>query len=166
MNRKLLAWGFVCACSCAPALAASMTQQPQPDRPANAAAVTVEGCVTPEADVAGREPTDADRERWKRDDDYVLTDARMVKGSPPPKADRATPRDTPTGTSGTAGAALMLKIEKLPIEQVRAQRGKRVQIDGTFRNEERANNTVSPAIDLVKLDGASMRTVAGDCPSK
>jgi len=166
MNRKLMAWGFVCACSCAPALAASMTQQTQPDR-AVSAAVTVEGCVTREADVPGRQPTDADRERWKRDDDYILTDAKMIKGSAPAaKPDRAASGDKPTGTSGTAGAPLLFKVEKLPIDDVRAQRGKRVQIDGTFRDEDRAGNTASPAIDLVKLDGSSMRTVAGDCPAK
>ena len=165
MNRKLLVWGVVCACSSAPALAASMTQQTQPDRSANAA-VTVEGCVTREADVPGRQPTEADRERWKRDDDYILTDAKMVKGSAPTApADRGSDQK-PTGTAGTAGAPLLFKIEKLPIEQVREQRSKRVQIDGTFRNEERSKNPVSTAFDLVKLDGTSMRTVAGDCPAK
>ena len=163
MNRKLLAWGFVCACSYAPALAASMTQQTQPDRSANTA-VTVEGCVTREADVPGRQPTDADRERWKRDDDYVLTDAKMVKGSAPTA--RAASDEKPTGTAGTVGAPLLFKIEKLPIDQVREQRSKRVQIDGTFRNEERSNNPASTAFDLVKLDGASIRTVGGDCPAK
>ena len=164
MNPKLLAWGFVCACSCATAFAASTTQETQPGQPVNAA-VTVEGCVTREADVPGRQPTDADRERWKRDDDYILTGARMIKGSAPAaKTDRAASGDRPTGTSGTAGAPLLFKVEKLADRQVREQRGKRVQIDGTFRNEERAGNTVSPAIDLVKLDGTSMRTVAGDCP--
>jgi hypothetical protein len=165
MNRKLLAWGLVCVCSSAPALAASTTQQTQPDRNA-ATAVTVEGCVTREADVPGRQPTDADRERWKRDDDYILTDAKMVKGSAPQaRADRPS-GDTPTGTAGSAGAPLLFKIEKLPIDQVRAQRSKRVQIDGTFRNEERSTNPVSTAFDLVKLDGTSMRTIAGDCPAK
>lgn len=165
MNRKLLAWGCVCACSYAPALAASITQQTQPDRSANAA-VTVEGCVTREADVPGRQPTDADRERWKRDDDYILTDAKMIKGSAPAATADRKPDEKPTGTSGAAGAPLLFKIEKLPIDQVRDQRSKRVQIDGTFRNEERATNPGSTAYDLVKLDGTSMRTVAGDCPAK
>jgi hypothetical protein len=128
-------------------------------------AVTVEGCLMREADVPGRTPPTADVERVKRDDDYVLTQTTMIKGSAPAPAPAAAAAETPVGTSGAA-TSLMFKVEKLGGTDLNEHRGKRVQIDGTFRNADRADNTVSPATDLVKLDGTAIRPVAGDCPAK
>ena len=70
----------------------SGTPTTTPAQPSTAAAgtmVTVEGCVTREADVAGRKPNMA--ERAGMNEGYVLTDVKMVKGtSPIGGADRGT----------------------------------------------------------------------------
>jgi hypothetical protein len=160
MNRKLLAIGFACACSGTVVLNAH-PQDTQPATPLSGAAVTVEGCLMREADVPGRTPVPADQERVKRDDDYILTQTAMVKGTAPTPSSGSPAADKPTGTSGAA--PLMFKVEKISTEQLASYRGQRVQIDGTFRYPERATNVVSPATDLVKLDGTSIRSVRGDC---
>jgi hypothetical protein len=159
MNRKLLAIGFGCACSATVVLNAQ-SQEAQPATPLSANTVTVEGCLMREADVPGRKPVPADQERVKRDDDYILTQTAMVKGTAPAPSPGSPAADAPTGTSG---AAPMFKVEKISTEQLASLRGQRVQIDGTFRYPERASNVVSPATDLVKLDGTSIRSVRGDC---
>jgi hypothetical protein len=162
MNRKLLAMGFACACS-GTVLLNAQSQQAQPAAPAGAA-VTVEGCLMREADVPGRKPIPADQERVKRDDDYILTQTSMVKGTAPAPRSGSPAADKPTGTSGAA--PLMFKVEKIPAAQLAEHRGHRVQIDGTFRSPDRADNVVSPATDLVKLDGTSIRAIAGECEPK
>ena len=107
MKRQLLALGFACACSGAAFGASIPARQSQP--PASpgqqyeataATAVIVEGCLMREADVPGRRPIAADRERVKRDDDYVLTDSKIVKGAAPDAVNPRAGDPRPVGTSG------------------------------------------------------------------
>ena len=169
MKRQLLAFGFACAVSITTAAA----QQAQP--PAAAAQaheqqhatemVTIEGCLMREADVPGRRPIDADRERVKRDDDYILTDSKIVKGTASAPASPPAGDPQPTGTSGTT-APQMFKVEKLPIDELHGSRNQRVRIEGTFRYPDRAGNVVSPATDLVKIDGTKLTSIGGTCPAR
>jgi len=167
MKRQLLAIGFACACSAFGASVSAQQAQPpapaaqQPAQPA-AEMVTIEGCLMREADVPGRRPVEADRERVKRDDDYVLTDSRMIKGTAPAAVSEPTGDPKPIGTSGSA-APLMFKVEKLPLEQLHGNRNQRVRIDGTFRYPDRADNVVSAATDLVKIDATTITSVEGTC---
>ena len=171
MKQQLLAFGFAGACSAAVfAMPATAQQSPasgaQPHAQHQAMeAVTVEGCLMREADAPGRRPIDADRETVKRDDDYVLTDSKMVKGAAPAASEPRTGDPRPAGTSGTASPQ-MFKVEKLSTEQLHGHRNQRVRLEGTFRYAERAGNATSPANDLVKIDATKITPADGSCPAK
>lgn len=144
-------------------------QQPQTPRsptpaPSPGQMVTVEGCVMREADVPGRKPNVA--ERAGITEDYILTDARMIKGSAPQAAAQM-PGGAQTGTSGSQGA--MYEIEGLDEARLKQHVGHRVQLDGTFENIDRARATPersTPADDLVEIRATAIRQVAGACTTK
>lgn len=138
--------------------------QDQP-RTQETATVTVEGCVMREADVPGRKPNVAERAGIA--EDYILTSTKVVKGSAPGRGAQARTGDAPTGTSGTQGA--MYEIEGIDEQQLKQHAGRRVQIDGTFENVDRATASPergTPADDLVEIRGTTIRQVAGDCAAK
>jgi len=119
---------------------------------------TVEGCLHREADVPGRKPNIA--ERAGIGEDYVLTDSRIVKGS--------SPNGAPEG-----GHSAIYDVQGLSVDRLKSNVNRRVQIDGTFEHEDRAQK--GPEVngtgnDLVELKGTSIRTVSGECttgpPSK
>ena len=101
--------------------------------------------------------------RANTDDDYILTETKVVKGAAPTMT---RPSDSPTGTSGMAATALMYEIDELDKGQLKNHIGKRVQIEGTLEHPERAGNPVSYANDLVDLKGTSIRAVEGACATK
>jgi hypothetical protein len=143
------------------------TTQDQARKQDQARMVTVEGCLMREADVPGRRPNVA--ERAGIGEDYILTSTKMIKGSAP--AGRSTAQtgqsDRPTGTAGTRAA--MYEVEGIDDERLKQNVGRRVQIEGTFENVDRAKATPergTPADDLVELRGTTIRQVAGDCPAK
>jgi hypothetical protein len=138
------------------------SSQAQKDTTANA--VTVEGCLMREVDVPGRRPPDAERARVRADNEYVLTDTKMIKGSAPSPAEPLKD-EKPTGTSGSASAPLY-KVEQIDKDQMAQHRGHRVQVEGVFAHLDRATNRPSPATDLVEIRATAIRAVAGDCPSK
>lgn len=185
MNRRFAASGVAFALACTAAVAAQdpQTPGPRPSAPAvTAETVTVEGCLLREADVPGRRPSGTERQRVRADDDYVLSDAKMIKGTAPAQTNAS---GTPAGTAGTAGTSgsvaadpkptgssgavvtspLMFDVEQIDKAQLTEHRGKRVQIEGTFKHAELAGNPVSPANDLVELHGTTIRVVGGECPS-
>ena len=188
MNRRFAASGVAFALACTAAIAAQdpQTPSPRPSAPAvTAESVTVEGCLLREADVPGRRPSGTERQRVRADDDYVLSDAKMISGTAPAQA---TASATPAGTSGTTGTAgtsgsvaadpkptgssgavvtspLMFDVEEIEKAQLTEHRGKRVQIDGIFKHADAAGNAVSPANDLVELHGTAIRVVGGECAS-
>lgn len=139
------------------------TEQPSGQQ---AAVVTVEGCLMREADVPGRKPNVA--ERAGITEDYILTNVTIVKGSPPAAGTaEARPGETPTGTAGAAET--MYEIEGITEDELKKHTGHRVQIDGTFRNVERARvrpEARTPTDDLVELRGTVLRHVAPECPPK
>lgn len=152
---------------------------PTPTTPAERAQdparmVTVEGCLVREEDVPGRRPNVA--ERAGITEDYILTNTKMIKGSPPaPGTAQARPEDRPTGTpegrpTGTAGMqGAMYEVEGIDDERLKQHLGRRVQIDGVFENVDRARaqpESRTPADDLVEIRGSAIRQVAGDCPAK
>jgi hypothetical protein len=185
MNRRFVACGVAYALACTAAIAAQdpQTQNPRPSAAAapTTEAVTVEGCLLREADVPGRRPPEAERQRVRADDDYILSDAKMIKGTAPAPVN-ASGTPVPAGTAGTSGSVaadpkpigssgavvtspLMFDVEQIDKAQLSEHRGKRVQIDGTFKHTELAANAVSPATDLVELHGTAIRVVEGACPS-
>jgi hypothetical protein len=146
------------------------TQQPRPQtRPQDEArTVTVEGCLMREADVPGRKPNVAERAGIA--EDYILTSTKMIKGSAPGQAPRAGEKPTgekPTGTAGKPSTAMMYEVQGIDDQQLRQHAGRRVQIEGTFENVDRARATPekrTPADDLVELRGTTIRQVSGECP--
>ena len=181
MNRRLLGCGLACVVAVgATAYAQTPTtqappaqQQPPTARPAEPGAsaqamgtVTVEGCVVREVDAPGRTPPPEMQSRANTDDDYILTETKVVKGSAPGTAAMNPPADKPTGTSGVIGSALMYEIDELDKGQLKENIGKRVQIEGILEHPERAGNPVSYANDLVELKGTSIRAVEGTCAVK
>jgi hypothetical protein len=177
MSRKFL------GCMCAGTLALTVTagaqypptQQPPQQKPTaktataqdQARMVTIEGCLMREADVQGRKPNVA--ERAGIGEDYLLTSTKMIKGTAPAAgAAKAKPGDAPTGTSGTGGGA-MYEVEGISDDMLKQNVGRRVQIDGTFENTDRATappERRTPADDLVEIRGTTIRQVAGSCPAK
>jgi hypothetical protein len=167
MTLRALTYG--CVCAFALTVSASAQDQPRsttPPSPQASAAVTVEGCLVREADVPGRRTPEGDVERVKRDEDYVLIDTKMIKGSAPSIEEQAKQDPTPTGTSGTSSTSLLYKVEEIDRGQLAQNRGKRVQIDGMFQHLDRAAKPVSAGNDLVKLRGTAIRPVPGDCAKR
>jgi hypothetical protein len=150
-------------------------QNPPPTKPTTRAPasqdtarmVTVEGCLMREADVPGRKPNVAERAGIA--EDYILSSAKMIKGSaPPPRAASTKPGEAATGTSGTRGALAMYEVEGIDEAELKKHVGRRVQIEGTFENIDRAQAAPegkTPADDLVQLRGTVIRQVASECPA-
>jgi hypothetical protein len=166
MSCRLLGCGIASAMALTVSLGAqapSQTPAKMDDHKGMAAMmVTVEGCLRPETDVPGRAVPETVQRVATADADWVLTDTKMVKGMQP-QVDGST---SAVGTSGANAPALMYKV-KTESKDVKfaAHKNKRVQIDGTFSHEARADNSVAFAKDMVKLNATTMREVAGDCPS-
>jgi hypothetical protein len=140
------------------------TPKPSADTPdrlpaaAAVAAVTVEGCVATENEIPGRKANVA--ERAGISEDYVLTNAKMIKGQAPAAA-------TTDQSGGVVSNALrpMYEIGGLSGEQLKSHVGHRVRIDGSFGHVGRAE----PAPlndDLIELTGTSIRMVPGACTPK
>jgi len=125
------------------------------------ATATVEGCLVREKDVPGRKPNVAERAGVL--EDYILTNAKVVKGSAPPAAAPARPGE-PTGTAGTASAP-MFDVKGIDDKQLKEFAGKRVQIDGTFSDVNKSA-TAGPTEDLVDIRGTAIRAASGECPPK
>lgn len=161
-----------CAMASALAVTTAVAQEPpKPTPPAQGASgvVTVEGCLMREADVPGRKPNVAERAGIA--EDYILASTKMIKGSAPAGAGTSQPRaGEPTGTAGTRGAMAMYEVEGIDDAELKKHVGRRVQIDGTFQNIDRATASPekkTPADDLVELRGTTIRQVAGECaPAK
>jgi hypothetical protein len=123
---------------------------------------TVEGCLMREQDVPGRKPNVAERSGIL--EDYILTNAKVVKGSAPPAA---TPKAQPGEATGTSGAvsAPMFDVKGLDDERLKQFVGKRVQIDGTFADVDRSSSATSTQ-DLIDIRGTTIRQVTGTCAPK
>jgi hypothetical protein len=167
MSRYLLGCMAAGVLAVSAATAAQEPQYPPPKastpavQPAQMA--TVEGCITKEEDVPGRKPNVAERAGIL--EDYILTQARVVKGSAPGTTE-AKPGETPTGTSGTQ---LMYEIEGIDDERLKQLVGKRVQIEGSFQNVDRAQarpERRTPADDLVEIRATTIRELSGECQKK
>jgi hypothetical protein len=162
------------------------TTQTQPrtagaDRKDAGQPVTVQGCLMREADVPGLAPNVA--ERAGVTEDFVLTSARVIKGS-----DTASPSGRSTGSS-----AAMFEVEGLSKDKLESHVNRRVEIDGTIDDSDqdaRGDTTRAPvpptpdptmpaptsnpkgmkapatsAGDLVGLQAKTIRAVPGDCPT-
>jgi hypothetical protein len=132
--------------------------------PRDQAMVTVEGCLYREIDVPGRNVPEGQRRPVVADEDYVIADTKMIKGErvAVPSAPQS---DALVGTSGTAAPPNMYKVKGEDLK-LSDHAGRRVQIDGVFTHEKRADNPTAFPFDLVKLQGAAIREVPGDCPKK
>ena len=175
MSPRVLAYGLACSVTLAtpllaqnppPPTAQAPTGQPSGAVQAAATLVKVEGCVFKEVDAPGRRPPDEVRSRVETDDDYVLTNTKVIEGSA--TVSNATPQAaaTPTGTSGTTTAPPMYKVKDISKGKLKDEIGQRVQIDGTLQHVERAGNPVSFAFDLVELRGTTIKRIEGECPKK
>jgi hypothetical protein len=116
------------------------------------ASVTVEGCVMKEVDVPNRRPPENQKAQAEADDDYVLTNTKIISGTAP-----SAPANSPS---------LMYDIEGITKDQLKSHVGKRVQIDGAFDHLENAKLPVTFATDLVEIKGTALRSAAGACPSR
>lgn len=174
MRRSVFGTAFgIAALTAAVTAQEPYPQQPKPDRPPaqtqprtqeQGQMATVEGCLMREADVPGRKPNVAERAGIA--EDYILTSAKVVKGTPPTGTTQPRPGETPTGTTGAQQA--MFEVEGIGEDQLKQHVGQRVQIEGTFENVDRARATPepgTPADDLVEIRGTTIRKVSGSCPA-
>jgi hypothetical protein len=110
--------------------------------------VTLEGCLVREADIEGRIPKI--RESADVTGDYVLTRAKVVKGTAP------------------ASLTGMYDVDDIDAGLLESYAGQRVQVDGWFDEIDRAVNPTGRggAHDhLVEIRGSSIRAIAKDCDS-
>ena len=179
MSRTFLASGLACALAVVAPLAAQDPQQtpPQPTTPSSAAAaqaatVSIEGCLMREVDVPGRRAPDAMRSRTNTDDDYILIDAKpsqsATQSSTTSTTSAKTPQpDTPVGTSGSLTASpAIYKVKEIDQAQLVQHKGQRVRILGTLDRTDRTNNPDTFAGDLVLLRGTVVEKIDGECPAK
>jgi hypothetical protein len=170
MNRNL----FGCAIAGVFALIAGVAAQNPPPNPRTqpqtrppaaqeqTATVTVEGCLVREQDVPGRKPNVAERAGVL--EDYILTNAKMVKGSAPATSAALSSTSQPTGTAGTV-ATPMYDVKGIDDARLKQFVGKRVQIDGTFADVSKSPSA-GPTEDLADIRGTTIRQATGDCPAK
>jgi hypothetical protein len=118
----------------------------------------VEGCVASESEIPGRAPTLVERAGLA--EDYILTNAAMIKGE--------APVEPPDRTGGIVSNALrpMYEIGGLAGEELEPHLGHRVRIEGTFTNTNRDPDAEPLNHDLVELTGTSIRQVPGSCAPK
>jgi hypothetical protein len=157
MRRQLFGYAVAALLSVATAAAHTSSQptngsQTDRSRASSGTPATVEGCLHREADVPGRRPNIA--ERAGIGEDYLLTQSRIVKGS------------GPSGETDEGGSSAIYDVQGLSVDQLKSNVNRRVQIDGTFAHEERAQK--GPEVngtgnDLVELNGTTIRSVSGDC---
>lgn len=122
------------------------TQTDRPIAKGSEGLVTIEGCLRHEADVPGRIPKIP--ESAGVTGDYVLTRAKVIKGTPPP---------TLTG---------MYDVDGIDQGQLASYVGQRVQIDGWFDDLDRATSPAGRGgadDDLVEIRGSAIRPIAKDC---
>ena len=108
--------------------------------------VTLEGCLAREADIEGRIPKI--RESAGVTGDYVLTRAKVVKGTAP------------------ASLTGMYDVDDIDAGLLESFAGQRVQIDGWFDELDRAANPTGRGgahDDLVEIRGSAIRAIAKDC---
>jgi hypothetical protein len=108
--------------------------------------VTLEGCLVREAEIQGRIPKTA--EGAGVNGDYVLTRAKVIKGTPPA---------SPTG---------MFDVDDIDSGLLASYAGQRVQIDGWFDELDRATSPAGrggASDDLVEIRGSAIRPIAKDC---
>jgi len=186
MERNLFIYATAGVFTIATAMAAQgpppNPQTPQtPPRPAPtmqqpasqpSSTVTVEGCLMREKDI-GREPNVAERAGIA--EDFILTNAKMVKGNAPPDAARTgqTPPKPGTdaaragqpGTGQAANLQPMYDVKELDADRLKTFVGKRVQIEGTFADTERSASAGARE-DLVDIRGTTIKEVPGQCTPK
>jgi hypothetical protein len=177
MKRYLFIYAIAGAVTGATALAQTppppqTPQRPSPTTPApqqeraTANVVTVEGCLMREAQV-GRKPNVAERAGIA--EDFILANAKVVKGSAP---DVARTGQTPSPSSDATRAGQqsptamqpMYDVKEIDEERLKGYLGKRVQIEGMFADTDR-QPTAASAEDLLDLRGTTIREVPGMCPS-
>ena len=171
MRRYLLGCSAAAVVALAVGAAAQEPNYP-PNRPqpqastTQAEQATVEGCLMREQDVPGRKPNVAERAGVM--EDFILTDAKVVKGTAPKSSasSSTTQKEAgqPTGTSGVA-AAPMYDVKGIDGDRLKEFVGKRVQIEGTFADVEKSPAAGSTE-DLVDIRGTTIRAASGECPSK
>jgi hypothetical protein len=167
MSRYMIGSALAAVCALTVGVAA---QQPPPQTPqtqtktpstqAAAATVTVEGCLVREQDVPGRKPSVVERAGVA--EDYILTSAKMIKGSAPQASAQAKP-GRPVGTAGSQ--APMYDVKGIDNDRLKPLVGRRVQIDGTFADLTK-DPSAGPTEDLADIHGTTIRQVAGECPAK
>lgn len=153
---------YVVACSLAgiAALGVSLAAQnpptpaqtPPPSQTATSpSAVTVEGCLMTKSSAAGAM------------EDYVLTNAKVIKGTAPAGAAPPARAGEPTGTSGTTSGPTY-DVKGIDEARLKQFAGKRVQIDGSF--DAAKSPTASASAEAPGVKGTAIRQVTGDCPAK
>jgi hypothetical protein len=143
------------------AAAQDVPSYPAPAAQAQKAAVTVEGCLMREQDVPGRKPNVVERAGVL--EDYILANAKMLKGSAPQASTAAAQPAQPTGTSGTLSP--MYDVKGIDDKRLKELVGKRVQIDGAFADVNKSP-AAGPTEDLADIRGTAIRQVSGECPPK
>lgn len=168
LKKYLFAATFAMAAS-GVAIGAQAQEPASPAQDAAKPTTTIIGCVYNEKDVPGRSPNLAERAGVM--EDYIL--AEVAAG------------DSPTGTSGVAGATgsatkAMYKLEFVDDDKLKTMVGKRVEVTGRIDREagdQTRPTTATPPtttvdktigrdkVDLAEFEVTSIKAVEGSCPA-
>jgi hypothetical protein len=157
MSMHLNAWLMSGALAVATVASAQSppSQPPQSPRPTSAVRptvrgseglVTLEGCLVRAANVEGRNSKIP--EGAGVIGDFVLTRAKVIKGTPP------------------ATLSGMYDVDNIEAGLLESYAGQRVQIDGWFDELDRATSPAGKGGahgDLVEIRGSAIRPIAKDC---
>jgi hypothetical protein len=119
-------------------------------------AVTIEGCLRSEDQVPGRTPSALDRAGIL--EDYLLTDAKVVRGS------------VPVSATTQVNSDVFYRVIGIRDQQLKKLVGKRVQVQGTMAGLEQgmrvSTDPAGSGENLPQISGKSIRPVAGSCSSR
>lgn len=124
----------------------SPSQSPRPEGRSSEGLVTLEGCLVHDTDVDAHVPKI--REPFGVSNEYVLTRAKVIKGSAPESLTNS------------------YDVDDLDPGLLASHVGQRVEIDGWFDHVDRAANPSAlggPRRHLVEIRGNAIRTIAKEC---
>jgi hypothetical protein len=158
MNCHIIATLFVAVVlATAPMTAQTTSSQTTETRTVRAPdVVTIEGCLQPEAKIAGREPSALEKAGIL--EDYILVNTKVVKGRVP--------------NSGASSSMDLVRYKVIGIsdDQLKKHVGKRIQVEGKMARLEQGTRIASDPIgigeNLPQIDGSVIRQVQGTCPAR
>jgi hypothetical protein len=156
------------SCLIAGPLLAQQPTTPQRTETDRARTVTATGCLKQEKDVPGARPNVA--ERAGVGEDFILTQAKITKGSVPSKEQKET---TPSAGTAARATGAMYKIEGLDEEKLRPHINHQIEVQGQLQDRTAVTGTQKPTTpgpdtrpdEVQAIRATSIKMIAATCPA-